>query len=405
MIKKYSILVIGGGAAGFFAAISAKNAHPDASVAIIEKNAALLSKVRVSGGGRCNVMHACFEPSLLVKSYPRGYKELLGPFHQFGPKDTLKWFESKGVSLKTEEDGRMFPTTDNSQTIIDSLINEARDLGVEVLIKKKIEHIEKFPEGFSVQLKEYTLTTTNLIMATGSSAQGHAWAKELGHTIISPVPSLFTFNVPHSPLKELSGVSFKEAIVKIKGTSFEQRGPLLITHFGFSGPAALKLSAWAARELHKKEYIFEIFINWIPDLSLEELRSELQRVKEKAPKKTLLSENPFKLPKNFWKLFLQQAGKLDQKRLSDLSLKEIQGLCEKLHKDTFQVKGKTTNKEEFVTCGGINLKEINFKKMESKICPGLFFAGEVLNIDGITGGFNFQNAWTTGHIAGKNCQK
>lgn len=400
MSKKKSIIIIGGGAAGFFAAINAKKNNSDACVIIIEKNAALLSKVLVSGGGRCNVTHACFDPTLLSKNYPRGGKELIGPFNKFQPKDTVKWFETRGVPLKKEDDGRMFPVTDNSQSIIDCLLNECHKLKVEILTTKKVESIQKETSGFSIQMKDQnTFFADRLILATGSGSMGHKWAKELGHIIQAPVPSLFTFNIPNFHLKELSGISFKDVFVQIKGTKLTQRGPLLITHFGLSGPSILKLSAWGARALFDKKYDFEVQVNWIPDYSLNEVIEKLQSLKKEFPSKTLSGNNIFKLPKKFWKLLLD---KIDTKRLNDLSSKEVNLLAQKLCVSVFHIKGKTTHKEEFVTCGGVSLKEINFQKMESKICPNLFFAGEILDIDGITGGFNFQNAWTTGLIAGSS---
>lgn len=388
-----NLIVIGGGAAGIFAALAAKQAHPEMPVLVLEKTAVLLSKVKVSGGGRCNTTHACFDPQQLVKNYPRGEKELLGPFHRFQPRDTIEWFETRGVKLKTESDGRMFPITDSSSTIIDCLLSEARKLGVEIRLRQRVEKIEK---GFTVHLKDNPpLTCSHLILASGSSAEGYAIAQSLGHTIQPPVPSLFTFNVPTSPLKELSGVSVESATVQIG--PFSQTGPLLITHFGFSGPAVLKLSAWGARFLHDKNYRMEFFINWIPKLSQEELFREFLRLKEQSPQKTLFALNPFYLPKNLWKELL---GPSQDKALAHLSKKDLQELAQKLHADRYQMDGKTTHKEEFVTCGGVTLKEIDFKTMQSKICPGLYFAGEILDIDGITGGFNFQNAWTTGYIAG-----
>lgn len=382
----YDLIVIGGGAAGFFAAISAKLAHPTANVALMEKSAVLLSKVRVSGGGRCNVTHACFEPDQLIKNYPRGSQELRGPFHRFQPRDTIQWFESRGVELKAEEDGRIFPVTDSSETIIECLMREAKELGVEILLRQKIEQVAKVDEGFEVG----SFKARKVILATGSAAEGHRWAQNLGHTIQQPVPSLFTFNVPTSPLKELSGISMSPVELTLVG--LKQRGPLLMTHFGFSGPAALKLSAWGARLLHEKQYRVPLTINWLPGVAVLEILTQL---KKSAPQKTLLSENPFHLPKNLWKALLN-----DERRLNDYSLKDLQSLSQKLTQDVYQVEGKTTHKEEFVTCGGVTLKEVNFKTMESKICPGLFFAGEILDIDGVTGGFNFQNAWTTGFIAG-----
>ncbi len=387
------IIVIGGGAGGIFAALAAKQSHPDLSVLVLEKTAVLLSKVKVSGGGRCNVTHACFDPQQLVKNYPRGEKELLGPFYRFQPRDTIEWFESRGVKLKTESDGRMFPITDSSSTIIECLLSEARQLGVEIRQRQRVEKIDK---GFTIHLKDNpSLSCRSLILATGSSPEGYAVAESLGHSIQPPVPSLFTFNVPTSPLKELSGVSVDSATVTVG--PYTQTGPLLITHFGFSGPAILKLSAWGARFLHEKNYRTPFSINWTPKLSLEELFQQLIQLKERSPQKTLLSLNPFYFPKNLWKELL---GSTHEKSLANLSKKELQELSQKLHADIYQMDGKTTHKEEFVTCGGVTLKEVDFKTLQSKLCPSLYFAGEVLNIDGVTGGFNFQNAWTTGYIAG-----
>jgi len=387
----YDLIVIGGGAAGVFAAASAKGANPNARVALLEKSAVLLSKVRVSGGGRCNVTHACFEPSHLIQNYPRGFNELRGPFHRFQPRDTVQWFESRGVVLKAEEDGRIFPVSDSSESIIDCLLSEAKKLGVEIFLRQRIQTIAKKESGFEMG----PFSCRKLILATGSAPDGHLWAEQLGHSIQKPVPSLFTFNIPTSPLKELSGISVESVRLKIAGTSLEQRGPLLITHFGFSGPAALKLSAWGARILHERQYQVELIVNWIPEYSSEEIFQKLCQLKMSIPERTLLSENPFKLPKNLWKSLLN-----DEKRLNDFSLKDLRIVSQKLHADLYQVEGKTTNKEEFVTCGGVALKDVHFKTMESKICPSLFFAGEILDIDGITGGFNFQNAWTTGYLAG-----
>jgi predicted Rossmann fold flavoprotein len=393
------LMIIGGGAAGIFAAISAKAKNPLIKVTLLEKSAVLLAKVRVSGGGRCNVTHACFDPRLLVKNYPRGEKELIGPFHVFQPRDTIAWFEERGVKLKTEADGRMFPVTDHSETIIRSLLDEAKKLGVEILLRQRVEKIHKTEEGFELILPTATLRCKNLLLATGSGSDGYRWAEELGHTIQKPVPSLFTFNIPTSPLKELSGISVNPVELKIQNSPFAQRGPLLITHFGFSGPAALKLSAWGARFLHEKEYRVELIVNWLPDLAEDKSLERLLQLKTQSPHKILLSENVFDFPKNLWKAFL---GELASKRLADVSHKELQQLAKKLHADCYVADGKTTNKEEFVTCGGVTLKEVNFKTLESKICPHLFFAGEILDVDGVTGGFNFQNAWTTGFIAGNS---
>ncbi len=391
-------IVVGGGAAGIFAAIQAKAVSPQAQVLVLEKTAVLLSKVRISGGGRCNVTHACFDPLLLVKNYPRGSKELIGPFHQFQPNDTVHWFESRGVPLKTEADGRIFPASNRSETIIECLLSEAQKCGVDIRLRARVETIQKTEQGFELSLKEgAVLKTRHLLLATGSSPEGFAAAQDLGHTIQPPVPSLFTFNVPSSPLKELSGLSVEDAELKI--AHFTQRGPLLITHFGFSGPAALKLSAWGARYLHEKNYHVDLKINWLPALSQEAIVKILLQFKADHPQKTFFSESLFGLPKNLWRTFLEP---FKDKRSYDLSQANLRELAEQLHGSTYQVSGKTTNKEEFVTCGGITLKEVNFKTMESKLCPGLFFAGEILDIDGVTGGFNFQNAWTTGYIAGSS---
>lgn len=396
----FDVVIIGGGAAGFFAALAAKEANPRARVAILEKTAVLLSKVRVSGGGRCNVTHACFEPMPFSKHYPRGERELLGPFHRFNSNHTVEWFESRGVKLKAEADGRMFPTTNSSETIINCLMAEADKLGVEIILRQRVETVVYQEDHFLIQVRERSsIQARKLILASGSSAEGHALASHFGHTIDAPVPSLFTFNVPNSPLSELSGVSFEQVKLQLGGTSFTQTGPLLITHFGFSGPAALKLSAWGARYLHEKDYTVELLINWLPKLTLPEIKNQLYSLKKNSPQKNLLAENLFQFTKSFWKVFL---GDLSSCRLNDISLKQLDQLADKIHADSYKVKGKTTNKEEFVTCGGVNLKEVNFKTMESKLTPNLYFAGEVLNIDGITGGFNFQNAWTTGFIAGNS---
>lgn len=386
----YDLIIVGGGAAGVFASIQAKIIRPDAKVLLLEKSAVLLAKVKVSGGGRCNVTHACFDPNQLVQNYPRGHLELRGPFHRFQPRNTIEWFESRGVTLKAEADGRIFPTTDSSQTIIDCLLGEAKKLGVEILMRQKVDKIIK-SDCFEVG----SFKSHKLLLATGSAPDGHKWAEELRHTIQPPVPSLFTFNVPESPLKSLSGISVQNAEVKIIGTPFKQKGPLLITHFGFSGPAVLKLSAWAARTLHEKDYHFEISIDWLSDLSETKIYEKLLFLKTSTPNRPL--DNVFGLPKNLWKTLIP-----DERRLNDISLKDLQLYAKKLHADVYQVQGKTTHKEEFVTCGGITLKEIDFKTMESKVCPGLYFAGEILDIDGVTGGFNFQSAWTTGYIAGSS---
>lgn len=395
-----TIVIIGGGAAGFFAALAAKETNPAASVILLEKSSQLLSKVRISGGGRCNVTHSCFVPRELTQNYPRGTRELLGPFNRFQPTDTIQWFESRGVALKTEEDGRMFPTTDSSSTIIDCLTTEARKKKVDVRLRTSIASVTKYEDGFLLEINDgETLRCEAILLASGSHPSGYKIAQSLGHTINSPVPSLFTFNVPSSPLKDLSGIVVEEVNIRLDGSDFKQSGPLLITHWGFSGPAALKLSAWGARFLHERQYQAAIEIDWAPAFSLEQLQQTFKELRQKSPAQTLNTNNPCKLPKNLWKKFVEQTG-LQDKRLSEIGNDGLSNFCKKIKGDIYKVEGKTTNKEEFVTCGGVCLSEVNFKTMESKLCPGLYFAGEVLDIDAVTGGFNFQNAWTTGYIAG-----
>ena len=399
------IVVVGGGAAGFFAAITAKENNPDASVVLLEKTSQQLAKVRISGGGRCNVTHACFDPLLLTKNYPRGNKALIGPFHKFQPRDTIEWFESRGVELKTEADGRMFPASNTSQSIITCLMNEAEKNGVVIRLKQRLQEVSKANDLFQVILASgETLTCERLLIATGNSSEGHALAKSLGHSIHSPVPSLFTFNCPTSPLLDLSGIVVPNVEISVAGSSLMTTGPLLLTHWGFSGPAALKLSAWSARLLHEKEYRVSLTINWLPAHTLEALQTTLLNGRKERPQNNLCKENPFTLPKNLWNRLLElqgfRQGFQEGRKVGELSNDDIQRLVQKLHGDSYEVNGKTTNKEEFVTCGGVDLDEVHFKTMESRICPGLFFAGEVLDIDAVTGGFNFQNAWTTGWLAG-----
>jgi len=402
MPSPLDLVIIGGGAAGFFAAVTAKLANPKNSVTLLEKNSQLLAKVRVSGGGRCNVTHACFDPLQLIQHYPRGGKELIGPFNRFQPRDTIQWFESRGVNLKTEKDGRIFPTTDNSQTIINCLLAEAHKLGVNILLKQKLDNILKEPEGFRLFFASGASTHCHrLLLATGSGPQGYQFAQSFGHTLQELVPSLFTFNVPTSPLKDLAGISVPDAEIAVRGQRLSQRGPLLITHWGFSGPAALKLSAWGARYFHEKNYSVELVINWLPQLSKEAILARLYSLRNEYPARNIMNENPFELPKNLWKRFLEITGLAEKKRLGEISNENFNQLCEHLHANIYPVEGKTTYKEEFVTCGGINLKEIDFRTMRSRVCADLFFAGEILDIDGVTGGFNFQNAWTTAWLAGQ----
>lgn len=404
--KALTHVIVGGGAAGFFAAITCAQHYPNDSVILLEKTRQLLSKVRISGGGRCNVTHACFDPAILVKSYPRGQQELRGPFSRFQPKDTVQWFESKGVPLKVEEDGRMFPVTDSSETIIACLQNEARKAAVDIRLECGVEQIVPQEPGFLLTLsKGEQLYCDRLLIATGSAPKIYPLLEKLGHTLVPLVPSLFTFNIPDSPFIDLAGVSVSPVEVSVPEVKMEQTGPLLITHWGISGPAVLKLSAWAARELHNLDYRTKVKINWLPQLSEEDVRQELTKAKAIYAAKLVSSETPFNLPKQLWKRFLQLADIDQELRWSMLSNKALNALLSKLRSTELSIQGKTTYKQEFVTCGGISLSEVNFKTMESRLCPGLYFAGEVLNIDGITGGFNFQNAWTTGWIAGQSMGK
>jgi predicted Rossmann fold flavoprotein len=395
---EHPIVIIGGGAAGVFAAI---HAAAKGKVILLEKGSQLLAKVRISGGGRCNVTHHCFDPQKLTQKYPRGSRELLGPFTRFQPRDTVRWFEERGVSLKTEEDGRMFPITDSSETIIQCLTEELHKNNVEVRFRASVREIQK-KDVFILTLDDgSTLTAKSLMLATGSSRHGHLFAESLGHTTTPLVPSLFTFNVPTSPLLELTGASVPKATLSLKEGQYKQKGPLLLTHWGFSGPAALKLSAWEARTLFERNYKTDLIINWTSEKA-ETLQSKLLKWKEDFPGQIIGAQNLFDIPKKLWRKLLELT-KIDQdKKFRDLSKKELVDFARKLTHDIYQVDGKTTNKEEFVTCGGITLKEVHFQRMESKLCPGLFFAGEILDIDGVTGGFNFQNAWTTSYIAAEN---
>lgn len=405
-MTKRTIVVIGGGAAGFFGAITAAQTDPQAQVILLEKNRQLLAKVRVSGGGRCNVTHACFDPAQLIQNYPRGNKALLGPFSRFQPRDTIEWFNSRGVQLKTESDYRMFPITDSSETIINCLLSEAKHSGVDIRTECNVVSINRIGSGFSIQVSrhtgmEETILCDCLLIATGGTPKAYEWIKALGHTIQSPVPSLFTFNVPASPLGELSGISLPKVHLAIREASLEQTGPLLITHWGFSGPAVLKLSAWGARALHDLDYQAALSINWLPDLNPDFLRNKLLAAKKETAARLLSGESPVDLPRNLWKKLLEAAEIPLDLRWAMLSKQQLESLLRGLQSSTYRIQGKTIFKEEFVTCGGVTLKEVNFKTMESRLCPGLYFAGEVLDIDGITGGFNFQNAWTTAWLAGQ----
>lgn len=394
------VIVVGGGAAGFFAAINAAEFHKQARVTILEKSNKLLQKVIVSGGGRCNVTHACFDHGLLVKSYPRGEKELRSVFSRFSTTDTINWFKKRGVLLKTEEDGRMFPVTDNSETIAGCLLREAARLNIEIKMQVAVKEVRP-GEVITLVTDKGDMPCDRLIIATGGSPkdQAYDWLRKLGHTVVPPVPSLFTFNIQNKELSQLMGVSVPAARVKIKNTKLTTEGPLLITHWGLSGPAVLRASAWGARLLHEMNYDFGIEVAWLPQFGEEELREELHFVKDHQAPKLAVNTNPFELPRRLWEYLLHEAAISGMTRWADLSKKQLQALLAALLHDTYEVKGKTTFKEEFVTCGGVSLKEIDFATMQSRIVPHIYFTGEVLDIDGITGGFNFQNAWSTAWIA------
>ena len=405
------LIVIGGGAAGFFCAINAARVDRSLKVAIIEKSSKLLSKVKVSGGGRCNVTHACFDIAEMSQRYPRGQHFVKKAFHQFFTTDTIKWFEERGVKLKAEEDGRMFPITDLSQTIIECLLKEANKFGVDILMNTEVKKIGRQSSTFNLQLStgEY-LSADFVCVASGGYPKSSMfdWLKELGHSVEEPVPSLFTFNLPKHPITKLMGVSIEKAKVKIprltggqENSKLEEEGPLLITHWGLSGPAVLRLSAWGARELKIKNYELRININWLPDYNEETLRKKFQELRTINASQKVINKNSFGLPSRLWEFFAEQSGIKNEWRWADLPSVEQNKFIKNLCSYECEVKGKTTFKEEFVTAGGIKLNEVDANTMRSKKVPNLFFAGEVLDVDGITGGFNFQHAWTSGFVAAK----
>ena len=397
MNQNFDIIIVGGGAAGFFTAINIVEKNPKLKVAILERGKDVLYKVRVSGGGRCNVTHACFEPNELVKFYPRGEKELRGPFHQFCSGDTIEWFSNHGVALKIEDDGRMFPVSNSSQTIIDCFLQATQKLGITVLTGQSVQSIFKKDNFWKVETQSETYIAEKLILATGSNPKIWEMLQTFGHAIVSPVPSLFTFNIKDARISELPGVA-ANVTVKVKDSKLTATGPLLITHWGMSGPAILKLSAWGARILHDKNYQFTISVNWLNDVATEDVEKMLKELKQEHAKKAVSKKSPFDFPNRLWESLVLASSIESETKWADISKIQLQNLARQLTNSSFQVNGKSTFKEEFVTAGGIDLKEINFKTMESKVQENLYFAGEIVNIDAITGGFNFQNAWTSGFI-------
>jgi predicted Rossmann fold flavoprotein len=394
-----NIVIIGGGAAGYFAAITCAEKNPSCKIVILEQSGDVLNKVRISGGGRCNVTHACFDPKQLVSYYPRGARELLGPFHIFSPTETIRWFESKGVKLKKEQDGRMFPVSDDSATIVHCLKKTASALGIETFTRSKVTDL-RFEDGewnsFMISSGDTVYKADKLLIATGSSPAIWKKLESVGYRIVPPVPSLFTFNISDKKLQALSGISFNHAELSIPGTKIRTGGPLLITHWGLSGPAILKASAWGAIELNTLDYHFNVIIDWIPGVSAEDIIA----LKTEIARKKIISNPPFGLPSRFWSYIVLKSGIEEETNWASVTGEKLKTLVRLLKHSEYPVTGKSTFKEEFVTAGGVDLKQINFKTFESRLHPGLYFAGEVLDIDALTGGFNFQAAWTGGFIAG-----
>jgi predicted Rossmann fold flavoprotein len=401
------IAIIGAGAAGCFAAANI-NWQKGREVVVFEKTGKVLQKVKVSGGGRCNTTHACFDIPELVARYPRGKQMLRKSFYQFGTEDTIKWFGDRGVQLKAESDGRMFPITDSSQTIIDCIWQEMMRQKVQVYYHKSVERIEKQASGFALHFADgSTYQADRILIACGGfpKPDQYKWLLELGHTIQSPVPSLFTFNMPKHPITELMGVVVPEVSLKIAGTKIAEHGPLLVTHWGMSGPVVLRTSAWAARELNERNYEFKIQINWLNDMTDADLKETIAHLRREQGKQLVQHKNPFDLPRRLWEYQLIQCGIKDDVRWGDLPASAQNKLIERLIRDMYEVKRKTTFKEEFVTCGGITLSEVDPQTMESRVVPGIYFAGELMDVDGITGGFNFQHAWASGYIAAQQFNK
>ncbi|MFV0571263.1 MAG: NAD(P)/FAD-dependent oxidoreductase [Xanthomarina gelatinilytica] len=394
------VIIVGGGAAGFFAAINIAEQNPNLTIAILERGKEGLQKVKISGGGRCNVTHAEFIPQELVLNYPRGEKELLGPFHQFMTGDTIAWFENKGVPLKVEADGRMFPESDSSQTIIDCFLNEAKKHKIEVMYNHVVKAFEKEGVSWNIKTTEGEFTTGKLVIASGSNPKIWKLLENLGHNISNPVPSLFTFDIKDERIQDIPGVVAQHVTIKVLDTDLCSEGPLLITHVGMSAPSILKLSAFGAIELAKRDYKFDIEINFI-NHSFQDCLNILKELKHGLAKKTVFKSTQFDLPKRLWQKLVLASETNQDTRWADLNKQQLEHLSTQLTQAVFKVDGKSTFKEEFVTAGGVDLKEINFKTFESKLHKNLYFAGEVINVDAITGGFNFQNAWTGAYIVAK----
>ncbi|MBI2275407.1 MAG: NAD(P)/FAD-dependent oxidoreductase [Bacteroidetes bacterium] len=398
------LIVIGGGAAGFFCAVNAARMHPGLRVTVVEKSNKLLAKVKVSGGGRCNTTHACFEIPELVKRYPRGQNFVKKAFHSFNINDTISWFAERGVQLKTEADGRMFPITDDSQTIINCLLKEADKYGVQIRLQCEVQSITAAANGFELQTSVGRMRANFVCIACGGYPKSamFEWLRKLGHTIAEPVPSLFTCNMPGNPVTQLMGVAVERAAVKVAGTKLAEEGPLLITHWGMSGPAILRLSAWGARQLAEMNYHFTLLVNWLPGQTEQDLRNAWQSYRDEYAGMKTGNKNPFGLPNRLWLYLLTASDINPDTRWAEIPAKEQNKLIRNLTAQEFPVKGKTTFKEEFVTCGGINLSEVDPNTMQSRKQPGIYFAGEILDVDGVTGGFNFQHAWTSGWIAARS---
>lgn len=398
------LIVIGGGAAGFFCAVNSARLNPSLQVTILEKSNKLLSKVRVSGGGRCNVTHACFDIYDMVRKYPRGANFLKKAFHQFFTTDTIKWFEDRGVRLKTEPDGRMFPVSDSSQTIVDCLMQEARLNRVDVVMGAEVKEVRKHDEKFEIQLGSGVVMQCDfLCVACGGYGKISMfdWIGKLGHSIEEPVPSLFTFNIPKHPITQLMGISVADVGVKLAGSKLTERGPLLITHWGLSGPAILRLSAWGAKELAARNWEFGAIVNWLPEVNEQSVRESFYNSRKDMSSQKISGRNLWGLPQRLWQFLCAESAVYDDMRWGDLPTKIQNHLIRNILSYELSIRGKTTFKEEFVTAGGVQLNEIDANTMESKVIPCLYFAGEVMNIDGITGGFNFQHAWSSGWIAAR----